>query len=66
MKITEIKTQKLSTIVSNFLICHNCHFVDNDHERSIVGHPCSICGIPSRSGRIYFGTSVHSLIDLMQ
>jgi hypothetical protein len=66
MDILEIRDQKLSTLLSFFMICASCKTVDSDINRMEVGYKCPRCGIPSDGGRDYFPMSVHSLIDLMQ
>lgn len=66
INITEIKDQSLGLILADFYICLDCHMVDRDSNRIMVGHPCSNCGRPGPSGKSYFSLSVHSLIDLMQ
>ncbi len=66
MDILEIKHQKLSTLLSFFMICTSCEIVDRDDERITVGYKCPRCEVAGNGGRNYFPTSVHSLIDLMQ
>jgi hypothetical protein len=66
MDIFEIKHQKLSTLLSVFMICTSCKIVDNDTNRIEVGYKCPKCGIAGDGARDYFPMSVHSLIDLMQ
>lgn len=66
MNILEIRHQKLSTLLSTFMICDFCKIVDLDHERMEVGYLCPRCGVAGNGGRDYFPMSVHSLIDLMQ
>ena len=66
MDILEIRNQKLSTLLSFFMICTSCKVVDSDINRIEVGYKCPRCGIAGGGGRNYFPTSVHSLIDLMQ
>jgi len=66
MDILEIRHQKLSTLLSFFMICTSCKIIDRDHERITVGYQCPRCGVAGHGGRNYFPTSVHSLIDLMQ
>ena len=53
-------------LVSDQLICQNCHVVDRDRERSRVGYPCPTCGKESESGRLYFSINIHIIIDLIQ
>lgn len=65
-EILEIKSQKLGSLLADFQICQECRIVDRDMERMMVGHPCGTCGKPSDAGRMYFYTSVHILINLMQ
>ena len=66
MDIVEIRNQRLSTILTDFMICQSCGIVDKDRERMRVGYECPRCGIPGKHGMIYFPTSVQSMIDLMQ
>ena len=66
MDILEIRNQKLSTLLSFFMICTSCKVVDSDINRIEVGYKCPRCGIAGGGGRNYFPMSVHSLIDLMQ
>ena len=66
MDVTEIRNQRLSTILTNFMICQSCRIVDNDRERMRVGYECPRCGIPRKPGMIYFPSNVQSMIDLMQ
>lgn len=66
MDILEIRSQRLSTLLADFIICESCGIVDRDQERSRVGYECSSCGIPSHGATYYFPISVSSLIDLMQ
>lgn len=66
MDILEIRDQKLSTLLSFFMICTSCKIVDSDINRTKVGYKCPRCGIAGDGGRGYFPGSVHSLIDLMQ
>lgn len=66
MNILEIRHQKLSTLLSTFMICDFCKIVDLDHERMEVGYLCPRCGVAGNGGRDYFPMSVHNLIDLMQ
>lgn len=66
MNLLEIRHQKLSTLLSDFVICQSCEIVDRDHERMMVGYKCPRCGVAGSGARSYFTMSVHSLIDLMQ
>ncbi len=66
MDVLEIKHQKLSTLLSFFMICTSCKIVDRDDERITVGYQCPRCGVAGSGGRGYFPMSVHTLIDLMQ
>jgi len=66
MDILEIRDQKLSTLLSFFMVCTSCKIVDNDIERIEVGYKCPTCGIAGNGARSYFPMSVHNLIDLMQ
>ena len=66
MDITEIHNQRLSTILTDFMICESCGIVDRDRGRMIIGYQCPRCGIPGSIGRIYFPLPIQSLIDLMQ
>lgn len=60
--IVDIKSQRLSTLLSDFSICKSCQIVDRIHN----GTPCPACNIQSAVGRSYFRMSVHQMIDLMQ
>ena len=64
--LLEIRNQRLSTLLSDFMICLSCGIVDRDQERMKVGHPCPRCRVPGQGARGYFPISVNSLIDLMQ
>jgi len=66
MDITEVTGQPLSSLVSDQLICKDCHIVDRDHERSRVGYACPTCGKASEGGRLYFSINIHILVDLIQ
>ena len=66
INIIDIKNQPLGILLTNFLICQHCNYVDRDMNRMRVGHPCQKCGNASPAGRSYFNHSVSSLIDLMQ
>lgn len=66
MDILEIRDQKLSSLLSFFMICTSCKIVDNDIDRIDVGYKCPNCGIAGNVARSYFPMSVHNLIDLMQ
>ena len=66
MDVTEIRNQRLSTILTDFMICQSCRIVDNNRERMRVGYECPRCGIPGKHGMIYFPSNVQSMIDLMQ
>ncbi len=60
--IVDIKSQRISTLLSDFSICKSCQIVDKIHN----GTPCPACNIQSTVGRSYFRMSVHNMIDLMQ
>jgi hypothetical protein len=64
--VLEIRSQRLSTLLADFMICESCGIVDRDHERMRVGYKCPRCGIPGDGASGYFPISVLSLIDLMQ
>lgn len=66
MDVLEIRNQPLSTLFADFFICKSCKIVDRDHNRMLVGQKCSVCGVPSEGGEVYFPVSVPSLMDLMQ
>lgn len=66
MDILEIRSQRMSTLVADFIICESCGIVDRDQERMRVGYECPRCGIPSDKATDYFPISVSSLIDLTQ
>lgn len=64
--LLEIRTQRLSTLLADFMICESCGIVDREHERMRVGYACPRCGVPGQGATAYFPMSVISLIDLMQ
>ncbi len=66
MDVLEIRSQRLSTLLADFMICGSCGIVDRDHERIRVGYECPRCGIPGDGASGYFPLSALSLIDLMQ
>ena len=66
MDILEIRGQRLSTLLANFMICQSCEIVDRDQERMRVGYQCPRCGVAGQGARGYFPISVSTLIDLMQ
>ncbi len=66
MDILEIRSQRLSTLQADFMICQSCGFVDRDDERITVGYKCAHCGSPGSGARVYFLNPVRSMIDLMQ
>jgi hypothetical protein len=66
MHLHEIENQSWSTLVAQFFVCNECQIVDTESERMRVGYPCPQCQAPSDPAQLYFGSPVHSLIDLMQ
>lgn len=66
MNVIDIKSQRLSSLLTAHNICQNCHVVDMDNRRSRVGYICPVCKAPSKGGMMYFNLSVHALINLMQ
>lgn len=66
MDITEVRDQELSTLLSDFMICTSCEFVDRDHKRQRVGYQCPRCRVVGTGAELYFPVSVSTLIDLMQ
>jgi len=66
MDILEVRDQELSTLLSNFMICTSCVFVDRDLDRMKVGYPCPQCNVVSTGAELYFPVVVSTLIDLMQ
>jgi hypothetical protein len=66
MDVLEIRRQRLSTLLADFMICKSCGIVDRDFERMRIGYKCPRCGIPGDGAMAYFPISVDSLIDLMQ
>lgn len=66
MDVTEVKSQKLSLLLADFQLCRHCQIVDRDLNRLRVGYECPVCSTPSPGGMMYFGLSIHTLINLMQ
>lgn len=66
MDILEIRDQKLSSLLSFFMICASCKIVDSDMNRMEVGYKCQKCGVASAGATNHFPITVHNLIDLMQ
>ncbi len=64
--ILKIKTQRLSAVLDDYLICESCQIVDNNSKRIRVGYKCPNCHAPSKGGRSYFPMNADILIDLMQ
>ncbi len=60
----DIQTGDLGIIVAGFQICQHCGIVDRDRERTRIGYPCPVCGLPSPVGQTYFSDTVLELIDL--
>ena len=63
-KINE-QIEELEHVLS-WQLCEFCKIVDKDRSRSTVGHICSVCGIPSKGGHMYFGASVYLIVDLIK
>lgn len=66
VKISEVTSQSLSTLVANFQVCRFCGIVDRDDARIKVGYSCPDCGKKGNGGLLYFGLPIHTLINLMQ
>ena len=56
----------LDGIVGRWQQCTSCKIVDTDRGRSTVGHPCQTCNKPSNGGDMYFDSSVHLVVDLIE
>ena len=64
--VIDIKTQSLSSLLSDHQVCEFCRVVDRDKERCRTGYRCPICSSESKGGVLYFEFTVGATIDLMQ
>lgn len=66
MNITQIKNQKLSSLLCDHRICKFCHVVDRERSRTLYGYKCEICSTPSEGGQLHFNLNIHTLVNLIQ
>lgn len=66
MRLSEIDSQPLSTLVCVRFLCKACGVIDGDWGRSRSGHRCSACNAESDGGSLVFPVSIHILVDLIQ
>lgn len=66
IRLSEIDSQLISTIICDYLICRNCGVINRNYERTQSGYRCQTCDMESDSGTLAFPISVCVLIDLVQ
>jgi hypothetical protein len=64
--ILEVRDQRLSGVLADFVYCAGCKVVDRDRNRGVFGYKCPLCGYPSTLASFYFPAAVWSLVDLIQ
>ncbi len=47
IRLSEINSQLVSSIICDYLICHNCGVIDRNYERTQGGYHCQTCNMES-------------------
>ena len=56
----------MSGMASSYFLCLNCGIVDQDENRSVPGHACSMCGVSPCGCRVFFRLGVSIIIQLIE
>jgi hypothetical protein len=66
IELAHVKSQPLSTLVCDHLICRSCGIIDRDYGRMKKGYICTTCQSESECGRMVFPITISVLVDLAQ